>query len=251
MVKILSIGNSFSQDAQDFLKGICDAAGAEVLLGNLFIGGCSLERHWQNISTNAENYSYETNGCKPGVPAKITDVVEGTKWDIITLQQASHFSGKWETYEPYLTNIANYVRKQQPNATIFVHETWAYEVDSKNGAFKNYESSQEKMYLALKACYRQAAQQLGASIIPVGDVVQHFRKEVPEFNYPNGGLSLCRDGFHLNLLYGRFLAGLVWFETLLGGNAAQNSFVPCLPQEQTNLQLVETIRREVHSFLKK
>ena len=29
-------------------------------------------------------------------------------------------------------------------------------------------------------------------------------------------MSLCRDGFHMSLVYGRYLLGAVWYETLTG-----------------------------------
>ena len=49
-VKILAIGNSFSDDAMEHLAVILKGAGVEnISLGNLYIGGCSLETHYNNI----------------------------------------------------------------------------------------------------------------------------------------------------------------------------------------------------------
>jgi hypothetical protein len=62
-------------------------------------------------------------------------------------------------------------------------------------------------------------------VIPVGSAVQKIRK-IKEFDYANGGLSLNRDGFHLTLDYGRYLAGLVWFSFFTGRKAAEVSFAP-------------------------
>lgn len=45
-VRILAVGNSFSEDAiEQNLHEIAQAAGVTTVVGNLFIGGCSLERH--------------------------------------------------------------------------------------------------------------------------------------------------------------------------------------------------------------
>ena len=45
-LRILAIGNSFSVDAMEHLYAIAAAEGVEeILLGNLVIGGCSLETH--------------------------------------------------------------------------------------------------------------------------------------------------------------------------------------------------------------
>ncbi len=52
-MKILAIGNSFSQDATRYLQDIAASAGEELFVRNLYIGGCSLEMHSKNIAENA------------------------------------------------------------------------------------------------------------------------------------------------------------------------------------------------------
>ena len=43
VIKILAIGNSFSQDAvEQYLYELADAEGMPVINGNMYIGGCSL-----------------------------------------------------------------------------------------------------------------------------------------------------------------------------------------------------------------
>lgn len=44
-IKILAIGNSFSQDATQFIHDIAKADGVDTKVVNLYIGGCSLQRH--------------------------------------------------------------------------------------------------------------------------------------------------------------------------------------------------------------
>ena len=249
MLKLLSIGNSFSQDAHKWLKAVCSSLNFEVCLYNLFIGGCSLEQHWNNIDHNAEQYVLEING-EPQEKVCITDIVKKQQWDIITLQQASHFSGLPQTYEPYLEKIAVYLKQMQPQAKLYLHETWAYEVNSTHAGFANYQNNQEVMFRSLQSAYQIAAQAIGAKLIPVGDTVQYFRNHVCEFNYQNGGLSLNRDGFHLSYLYGRYLAACVWAEVLFGLNVEQCPFVPKTETETANKELIECIQKNVHCFLK-
>ena len=53
-VRILAVGNSFSEDAIDqYFHELCEAAGKRVIIGNLYIGGCSLERHLLNARTDS------------------------------------------------------------------------------------------------------------------------------------------------------------------------------------------------------
>ena len=58
-VKILAIGNSFSEDAvEQNLNELAAAAGFRTLIGNLYIGGCSLERHYGNAAFDIPDYRY-------------------------------------------------------------------------------------------------------------------------------------------------------------------------------------------------
>ena len=56
-MNILSIGNSFSQDAQHFLHDLSMHGEEEIYSVNLYIGGCSLETHSKNIKENNEKTS--------------------------------------------------------------------------------------------------------------------------------------------------------------------------------------------------
>jgi len=215
-LKILSIGNSFSQDAHRWLHSIAASSGINIDTYNLFIGGCSLETHWQNVTENNAFYDYEINGGEASRKISILDALRAENWDIITIQQVSQFSGMWETYEPYLSALADFVRKERPEAKIYFHETWAYETDTTHGGFANYDNDQRKMYTCIEKTSQQAAEKISAQIIPVGRAVQAVREKIGEFDYANGGLSLCRDGFHLTLDYGRFIAAAVWLRTLTG-----------------------------------
>lgn len=215
-MKILSIGNSFSQDAHKWLHKLGVANGVEVSIANLYIGGCSLETHWQNVTENNEFYDLEINGNEPERKISIKQALNMADWDIITVQQVSQFSGMPETYDPFIYDLVSFVRKECARAKIYFHQTWAYEIDSDHGGFVNYENDQRKMYDCIIKTSHQKAKEIGAELIPVGSVIQYVRENIGEFDYKNGGLSLCRDGFHLSLDYGRYLAAAVWFRTLTG-----------------------------------
>ena len=48
-MKILSIGNGFSQDAQKYLHALARHNGVRAKAVNLYIGGCSLRTHYLNM----------------------------------------------------------------------------------------------------------------------------------------------------------------------------------------------------------
>lgn len=215
-MKVLSIGNSFSQDAHKWLHKLAEKNGFEMYTANLLIGGCSLERHWNTYVENLEDYLWELNGNKAERKITLKEALEMDTWDIITLQQASPLSGRPHTYFPYLQNIAEVVREKQPQAKIYFHQTWSYEIDKDSTSFDAYNRDQLEMYRRVVDASEMASKVLDVPIIPVGRAIQKIRESVPEFDYRNGGLSLNRDGFHLSFDYGRFTAAATFFCKLTG-----------------------------------
>ncbi len=213
-MKVLSIGNSFSQDSHKWLYKLAKACGAHIQTANLNIGGCSLEGHWDNVVGDNANYDLEINGGEGERKISIKEALTLEKWDVITLQQVSQNSGLAATYIPYLENLYNYVKGICPNAKIYFHQTWAYEVDFEREGFANYNYNQDEMFRRICDVTSMAAKLINAELIPSGGVIQKLRETVAEFDYQNGGMSLNRDGFHLTLDYGRFAAAATWFHTL-------------------------------------
>ncbi len=225
MIKILSIGNSFSTDAQRYLYDISVQNGVELECYNLFIGGCSLQTHWENYVGNNAFYDLEINGNEATRKISIEEALLMYKWDVITVQQASAFSGMFESFIPYLTDLVKVVREKAPTAKLYFHETWSYEIGSLHEGFLNYNSSQKEMYSRIKEASKKASNLINAEIIPTGDVIQFVRENIPEFDFENGGISLCRDSFHLSEDYGRFLAGAVWLKKLTGKALKEQPFL--------------------------
>ncbi len=223
-MKLLSIGNSFSQDAQRWLHDAAEINGFELESVNLYIGGCSLETHWENVVHNNAFYDLERNGIATGEKISIADALRLTDWDVITVQQVSQLSGIPESYHPYLDNLTAFVREQKPNAKLYFHQTWAYEIDSTHEGFALYEKDQKLMYDRIISTTTQMAEHIGAEILPVGTAVQYIRENIPEFDYKNGGMSLNRDGFHLSLDYGRYIAAVTWLRVLSGKPVAEARF---------------------------
>ena len=233
-MKVLSIGNSFSQDAHKWIHKLAKLNGIDMQTLNLYIGGCSLEMHWSNIQTNADAYDFEPNGILTNWKISIESALKLTDWDIVTVQQVSSKSGQFETYEPYLSGQVALIRKLQPKAEIWMHQTWAYEIDSTHSAFVNYDNNQRKMYECLEDAYAKAAATIPAKIIPAGTLIQTLRETVPEFDYAKGGMTLNRDGYHLTRDYGRFAVAALWIRTLTGATveaAEFEDFDPALLQK--------------------
>ena len=245
-MKILAIGNSFSRDATAYLHQLLQAGGVESTVVNLYVGGCSLERHWQNIEADRAEYQYQLNGQLLERYVSIRQALEEQDWDYIVTQQASHDSGWADTYEPFLSLLTAYLRRMAPRATLCLHQTWAYETDSSHGSFMRYRRDQALMHRRLTECYKAAAQRHGMLYIPCGAVIQALR-ETEAFCYPAGGISLCRDGFHMHLIYGRYALSCTWARRLARLALPENWFPvsECDPALPADGQLLSLIRRTV------
>lgn len=247
-MKILAIGNSFSEDATAYLYQIGKAGGKDLKVVNLYIGGCSLETHWNNVKGDIADYDYQLNGSHTDRKISIREALMEEKWDIVTLQQCSGQSGLKESYYPYIEKLSEYVTSLVPDAKQWIHKTWAYEKDSGHEEYGYYNHSQDKMYEDLTTAYDFAAKRLSLPVIPCGDVIQYLRS-LPAFDYENGGMSLCRDGYHMNIPYGRYALALTWYTTLLHGDILSDTFIPVQEGIETDLKLINVIREGVHAFL--
>lgn len=241
-MKILSIGNSFSQDAHKWLHKLAKVNGVDIETVNLYIGGCSLETHWTNAVNNNEYYGFELNGNACEHKISIEQALKTEAWDIVTLQQVSGLSGLQESYEPYLSKLVAVIKNILPNAKLYFHQTWAYEIDSGHNGFAIYNNDQRQMYEDIIRTTENAAKSINADIIPVGRVIQYIRKNIPEFNYENGGISLCRDGYHLSLDYGRYIAAATWLHTITGIKVKETEF------EDFDLKLLKKILAVVNEL---
>ena len=252
-MKVLSIGNSFSQDAHKWLNQVSRDGGEEIYCVNLYIGGCPLKAHWENYLSDEPLYDLEINGEKTGT-INISDALKMDRWDVITLQQASPVSGKPQSYLPYLPKLAENVRRICPDAKLWIQQTWAYEqVQIKETLIERFEriycSNQHEMYRRLCDAYEMASKLIGAPLIPVGKVIQRLRDSVPEFDFKACGRSLNRDGYHLDLIYGRFAAALTWYGTLTGRDVRQVGFVPYVDERQGDRKLLDIIKNTVYDVL--
>lgn len=248
MIKILAIGNSFSQDATAYLYSIAEAAGKKIKLVNLYIGGCSLKTHWENIMGDLALYEYELNGQYAGRMISIKDALEEEVWDYVTMQQVSGDSGILDTFYPYILDICKYVSELAPSAEQLFHQTWAYELDSDHPDFANYDCDQGKMYEAIKEVYKILSERLLLRVIPCGKVIQELRSN-PAFDYGNGGISLCRDGFHMDMIYGRYALAATWYEVILKESILENGYVPpALEGNEVDASKLQLVQNTVHEI---
>ncbi|MEI3153121.1 MAG: DUF4886 domain-containing protein [Eubacteriales bacterium] len=104
-----------------------------IVLGNLFIPGCTIDIHSANALYGAPVYQYfkNTDGqWKSTTFATIEKAVKEEDWDVITMQQGSGSSGMPESFSD-LGLLVDCVNKIKPEKTkLMWHMTWAYQADT-------------------------------------------------------------------------------------------------------------------------
>lgn len=228
MKKILCIGNSFSQDATRYLHQIARSAGEEFQVANLYIGGCPLERHYRNMLSGKPAYELQYDGHKTNFFVSLEDALLNRSWDVITLQQASYYSPKPDSYTPYAEELAAYIREMCPKAKLVVHQTWAYEDGSEKLLERACYPTSAAMFADIEVAYAKMAQDIDADgIIPAGKMFQNL--------LGRGIPKVQRDTFHASLGLGRYALGLLWYRMLTGDAVADiafNDFDEPVPDEQ-------------------
>ena len=219
-IKVLAIGNSFSQDAiNNHLYEVLESAGYdEIVLGNMYIGGCSLDTHWSNMKNGSAEYTYyyrsaSTNGWRTTYNQTLAYAMAEEDWDYITIQQVSGSSGIIGDYGN-LDNCLNWINdnKSNPAAKILWHMTWAYDEVNNNSSFSKYNSDQMTMYRKILDTVNAKIEgnALIDGIIPSGTSIQNMRTSSKVANS-----ALCEsDGYHLSAKIGDYIAALTWYAYL-------------------------------------
>ena len=166
------------------------------------------------------------------------------QWDIITMQQASSYSGLLDTYQPYLDNLVTYVKGKCPNAKLYWHMTWAYQSDCTLKSFPSYNNDQNTMYYGIVNCVQKLidTNENFVKTIPVGTVIQNLRGSVI-------GDKLTRDGYHLNDL-GRMAASYTWY-AILADQPIQSVKMSVVGKTGISEQQKDLVVKAVNAALKK
>jgi len=236
-MRILSIGNSFSDDSFFYLGDILRASGDEdTTIGILFVGGCSLEQHVSNILDDNKVYSYhkyENKVWKNYDNYSIDMALKDGIFDVVILQQASYLAGSRGSYfidaskygarikgfDTYIEYLINEIKKKVKNAPSFIfNETWAYENGFTGDQFTSYHFSHDEMLQALFCVYNKIQEDNPSldGTIPLIEAIECLRDHK---------INPTRDGLHLSNL-GRYVASLVSFRILTGEKGLQSSYTP-------------------------
>ena len=256
-IKVLAIGNSFSQDSIRQLREIASADGVEITSCNAYLAGRNLKGHYDAWNSDKE-YRVEPEGVSSEQYKTLKSFVQMDDWDYIILQGTTHFpeydAGLWNV-DPantanYWTTLRDGIAELAPDAKRLVNATWApintFAARVNDGMFENGTPDASGAYLAALL----PNEQLGADIystetaqggrkayiptaVAVDYLIRHYR--FPEYQgerdednkYDNSATTrgVYRDTTcHLTDNVGKVLAGLVWYEMITGTPATENNY---------------------------
>lgn len=218
-LKILSVGNSFSVDTMEHIANIVMSMGIEKFkFGNLYIGGCSVNRHYNNAVNNISGYRYYVNtgdGWNMSESYSIADAVKEENWDFISIQHGTGDRSRYTSPESYenLSSLVQYIKNiASPDTKIAFNMAWVADKESTHHEITSYGGNQALMYENLTKLTEELIFTMKDIDIvsPAGTAIQNARTCVEK--------SLTRDGFHLSYDLGRYIAGLTFLKLLCNLN---------------------------------
>ena len=182
------------------------------------------------------------NGESTNFCVSMEEALLNRDWDVVTIQQVSNEAPFYETYQPYLCSITDYVRKLVPKAKIVIHQTWAYEQNCYRLNTELGYTDHKDMFRDIENAYKKAADAISADfIIPSGELFQKL--------IANGIEKVHRDTFHADLGIGRYALGLLWYAILTGNDVKPNTF--CSLDKNATAEQIEIAKKFVAEICNK
>ena len=215
-LKVLLIGNSFSQDTCALAAYAAKAMGIEnVRFSNLYIGAGSISDHLYRYKQGAtcQLKNFLPGGKTTTENLTLDEAVKSDNWDYIIVQQVSPLSGEENSFES-LDALLDVIEPLCPSARIAWNMTWAYHTDFDDGRFQRYDSDQIKMYEAIVSAVQSkiVTNDRIELVVPTGTALQNVRT-----SYIGDKLT-ATDKYHLNETYGRQIAALALVHALTGAS---------------------------------
>ena len=226
-LKVLDIGNSYTEDATAYLKLIAEASGSDLsdmCLYKLMAGYASF-RNWYNTATDSNPHTYSFRKVLGGInvvtPEKnatndygtlIRSVLKDNEWDLILIHQVSAYAPYFSQWAGkgsggYLNEFIQLLKDYQPSAKIgmlLIHSYWS-------GYSANSEKSHLDRWELIAKSVKEFTEAYDCSlIIPYGTAVENLRASSLNNEY-----DLTRDGVHLGYGLARYTAACTYYQALI------------------------------------
>jgi len=233
-VKLLTIGNSYSNNMLSTLPQLSKAGGKELIVFAANNSGSSLADHAGKLKPGA---AQKKGGEHIDKRQDLAAALASEQWDFVSIQQRSDLSAKAESFQPDGSVLVNAIHKYVPKAEILAYQTWSY--PKEYIAKRQLSTDPDKMFKEIQAAYQKFADDSHAKVVPVGEAFQIAR------NQPNP-IDLNSGDKHLNQT-GQFLAAAVFYEILFDDSIESNPYKP----NHVSPDDVKTLRHIAHEIATK
>lgn len=228
-LKILFIGNSFSVDTCEYLVHVAKSLNVKkIKLLNLYIGGCSINLHYTHLINDCKAYLgffNEGEGFKEIENIGIKESILSDTWDFIAIQHGTNDGSRYTDINSYvnLVNLVNEIKKiANENVKIVFNMTWVGESYHSHPEIRFYKGDQLLIYNKIANLTKNYILPLKEIdyISPTGTAIQNARNKLNK--------ELTRDGYHLSLDLGRYIASLTFFKTITNADINNINWSPSL-----------------------
>jgi len=142
------------------------------------------------------------------------------EWDVIFTQQNSPGSGEPETFQPYAGELAAYIRKMNPGAKLFIHQTWTFEYETPRFKLTSFTEPYSHFEAIVKDYWKMFDDVKADGLIPNGEAMFTLWQRKEQI----GIEKVHRDGFHADYGWGRYLLALTVWGAITGRDVRENTF---------------------------
>ena len=265
-LRVLAIGNSYTQSLEPELPKVAEAAGVDLDLAVFAIGGKTLKNHCESCEAALQCPSVKPYRVRGRGATNLPEMLDDGEWDVIALQEHSEGGMHPASFDPWADRLVAFIRERQPKARLFFQLTWADpafspRISNGRGGLGSLKMTQDEMADALERTYAAQAERLGLGLIPVGSALQLYRKRLPVTVEPfppeyvaglkegelpdikgelsgwyewsegaprskDDGVCKLRMDHHHLNREGKYLQACVWIAALMGKDISELSYVP-------------------------
>jgi len=259
---ILMIGNSNCSYFNDELYAIAKADGIELVVANLYISGCSVEKHVEQMEYGLPYTKYtihDAAGKSERVDeVSLQDALAERDWDAITLQQhydpllCTNIAVATASTNRYAKKIYDYLKTAEPNALLFWHQNWAFQLgypgDPNAHEDKKIETEEKQTanHLIMQESSKLVCHENQTYRIPTGDAWQLARADarighVLSNKDTAGTTDYIHDG---EAGGGQYLNACVWYEVLMQKSCIGNTFRPDYALSEEKILVLQQIAHD-------
>lgn len=223
-LRILFIGNSFTEDATEHLPGILKAAGVtHVTMTRAYHGGYTLPEYDDNFASAniCARRDCAAGGTKwegtNALDRSLEEILESGTWDIVTLQEHTGKEVAWTwpgTLRNALGGLIDKIYSAQPKHRPTIVYLMAQTYGRYNATIlPKFDNDPDKMFRTVTDVVKKIMSETCIDrVIPSGTMLQNLR--TTSANADNQ-MDLTRDSYHMDYGLSRYGAACTVFEAII------------------------------------